>query len=306
VPENGQEPDKEKSRDDLSRAADRLRDSAKWLIASFGAAAAVVVAGISLADLGRLSGETPGYRLAIAIAGAAAGVVGVLGALATAMSLAAASIVTLDDLRTEPRGWKRSFRRVRDEVLADPALRPWKGGIGDFVGDLERARANHREQLRLYVGDKKTTANPAFFQRAVLQVEELQTILARLLDTASFLRLQRSFRRARYVIAGWLLLAAIGVLAFVYAVRIDQPSLDVPAAPVAASLTVASSQRDDVAKRLGAACKYDLGAVPVVVLAVDEKTSKAQVVTVPSQDCTPVRLEADKSSVAAAPPKLGG
>jgi hypothetical protein len=58
--------------------------------------------------------------------------------------------------------------------------------------------------------------------------------------------------------------------------------------------------------RLGAACTYDLGAVPVVVLAVDDKTSKAEVFTLPPEDCTPLRLEADSASVAARPPKITG
>jgi hypothetical protein len=86
----------------LAAAADRLRSSAKWLIASFGAVAAVVVAGISLSDLGGLSGDTPGYRLAWAVGGAFAAIVGVLGALARAIALAAASAMTIDDLKNPP------------------------------------------------------------------------------------------------------------------------------------------------------------------------------------------------------------
>jgi hypothetical protein len=308
VTEESQTAEKEQSQaqGNLASAADRLRDSAKWLIASFGAAAAVVVAGISLSDIGKLSTDTPGHRLAIAVIGTFAGVLGVLGALATAMSLAAASIVTIDDLGKKPRPWKSSLRAARRTVLKDPALRPWHGKFSDFVGDIEKARNRYQQELRLYMQQTKLTANPALLKRAAFQVEVLEAILARLLDTASFLRLQDSFARARFVIAAWLLLAATGVLAFVYAVQADEGALDVPAAPVSASLALPTADRVEVAKRLGTACSYDLGAVPVVVLAIDDSTAKAQVITVPSAGCTPVRLEVAKDTVTAPPPKVGG
>src|SRR5262245_48577029 len=82
----------------LDKAADRLRDSAKWLLAAFGAVAVVIFAGLTVADLGELDGDTPGYRLAIAIAGSTAAIVGIVAALSRAMQLAGASTTSLEDL----------------------------------------------------------------------------------------------------------------------------------------------------------------------------------------------------------------
>jgi hypothetical protein len=139
--------------------------------------------------------------------------------------------------------------------------------------------------------------------RSTMLVNELESILARLLDSASFLRLQRNFQVARVVIALWLLVAAGGVLAFVYAVRTPR-GVDVPAAPVAASLRVHDDDRAYVTHRLGDRCDYRLDAVPVVVLDVESGT--ATVVTVPTAFCQPVRLEVAAALLTAPPPEIGG
>jgi hypothetical protein len=290
----------------LAAAAERMRTSTKWLIASFGAAAAVVVAGIGLSDLGRLSGDTPGYRLAIAVGGALAAIIGVLGALATAMALAAASAVTIDDLTATPRRGQRSLEFALSKIRRDPALAPWKGDLAAFVQDLAKSRSHQKVERDAYMKDSATSPEQSHLNRATYLVNELEAILARLLETASFLRLQRSFSVARAAIVAWLLLAAVGVLAFVYAVRTGPAALTVPGSPIAASVRVPTNERAYVAKQLGKSCDYDLDAVPVVVLSIDNKTTKAQVVTLPTDRCQPVRVEVGRDRISGAPPRLGG
>lgn len=80
----------------------RLRNSARWLLASFGAVAVVIFAGLTVADFGELNGDTPGFRLTIAIAGAAAAIGGIVAALERAMRLAGASMTSLEDLTRTP------------------------------------------------------------------------------------------------------------------------------------------------------------------------------------------------------------
>jgi hypothetical protein len=306
--------------DGLAQAADRLRDSAKWLIVSFGAAAAVVVAGISLSDVGRISGDTPGYRLAFAIGGALVAIVGVLAALAWAMSLAAASTVTIDDLQARPSRWQWSLRFALAKVQEDPALSPWGNELRAFVEALRDARSRQKLALDRYMeedNDEDSNRDASSdrlsseeaqqrLDRATFLVDELEGTMGRLLVTASFLRLQESFRVARVIITLWLLLAAAGVLAFAYAVRTGPAALDVPASPVAASVSVPPDDRADLAKRLGTGCRYSLDAVPIIVLSLDEETVKAQAVTLPAMSCKPVRLEIDRDRITGSPPAING
>ena len=79
---------------DLAAAADRLRTSARWLLGSFGAIAAVAFAGIGLSSLGSLTFASPDYRLTIALAGVAVGVAGIAVALGATIRLAVASTTT--------------------------------------------------------------------------------------------------------------------------------------------------------------------------------------------------------------------
>jgi hypothetical protein len=286
----------------LSRAADRLRDSAKWLIASFGAAAAVVVAGISLSDLGKLSPSTPGYRLAMAVAGALAAVVGVLGALTRAMSLATGGTVTVTDLKRKPSRRQAALRAARETVAQDPALAWWEHNLASFVDAVDKARDNRDTELDAYVRRGGSFPSHDHLDRATFQVAELEGVLGRLLETASFLRLEHRFRTSARVIAGWLLVAAVGVLLFVYAVQTGPAALDVPAEPVAATLRTPADDHERLAEELGPGCGYDLAAVPVVVLSVDAEAKTAELVTVPAADCAPVRWEAPRDSVAQAIP----
>jgi hypothetical protein len=51
----------------LAQAAERIRDAAKWLIASFAAVGAILVAGLQLTGIGKLSNDPPEYRLTWAL-----------------------------------------------------------------------------------------------------------------------------------------------------------------------------------------------------------------------------------------------
>lgn len=285
----------------LRAAADRLRDSAKWLIASFGAAAAVVLVGVSISDLERLSGDTPGYRLAIAIGGAVAGIVGTLGALSQAISLAAASSVTVEDLRARPRRWRRSLIFAWKQVSADPALKPWGGDPAAFVKELDEARAEHWRERNAHLGDSGSSPNLDGLNRATRAVNELDSLLGRFLDYASFLRIQKSFKMARWVIVAWLLFAGLGILAFVYAVRSGDVSTRVPVAPSEATLRIAEDDREYIEKRIGADCAYDLDAVPVLVLEIDAEANVADVVSLPSQGCESVRRSVPRDDLVGVP-----
>jgi hypothetical protein len=130
------------------RAADRLRSSAQWLLASFGAVAVVIFAGLTVADLGSLTGSTPGFRLTIALVGAAASILGIVWALLLAMGLAGASTTTLYDLTRESND--KALQLARDQVAHDPMLVTWQSSEGGFArpATADSGAQLHADQVR--------------------------------------------------------------------------------------------------------------------------------------------------------------
>jgi hypothetical protein len=86
------------TRSPLGAAAARLRDSARWLVVTFGAVVAVVFAGVTVSRFGDVDPDTARVQFWVAVAGALVALFGALAALLTSMSLAAASTVSLTDL----------------------------------------------------------------------------------------------------------------------------------------------------------------------------------------------------------------
>jgi hypothetical protein len=66
---------------DITKVNESLRTTAKWLLTSFAAIGALLVAGIQLSSVGSLTGETPDSRIVAVIAGITIAVVGIAAAM---------------------------------------------------------------------------------------------------------------------------------------------------------------------------------------------------------------------------------
>lgn len=66
---------------DITKANESLRTTAKWLLTSFAAIGALLLAGIQLSNVGKLTGETPDSRIVAVIAGITIAVVGIVAAM---------------------------------------------------------------------------------------------------------------------------------------------------------------------------------------------------------------------------------
>ena len=62
---------------EIAAANQRLRETAKWILTSFAAAGAILVGGLQLSSIGKLTGETPDARVWAALAGIAVAALGV-------------------------------------------------------------------------------------------------------------------------------------------------------------------------------------------------------------------------------------
>jgi hypothetical protein len=98
--------------DPFEAGRDRLRETVKWLIASFGAVGGSLAIGSQLSNLGQLEA---GGRLIAAIAGAVAGFTGVFFAVWAAAKVLTGSHVTIGQLASRSRARSEG----KDDVLVD-------------------------------------------------------------------------------------------------------------------------------------------------------------------------------------------
>ena len=281
----------------LDKAADRLRDSAKWLVASFGAVAVVIFAGLTVADLGELSGDTPGYRLAIAIAGAAASIVGIVGALARTIRLAGASTTSLEDLRRTDGD--AALISAKSAAASDPALMTWQGDFGAFLDDYDTAYDEYVQRVEAYSTAYTRRPDRSLVDKATVRLQLMGGISARILRTVSFLRLQQAFTDARRAIVGWIIVTAVGAVAFGWATSgvPDEPTT-LSDRPLTGVLQPGDATIKELNRQLPKACQVALGdSVGVIVLAADQEAEELEVVSVPDEACPPVRAQVPAAEV---------
>lgn len=282
----------------LDKASDRLRDSAKWLLASFSAVAVVIFAGLTVADLGRLDGDTPGYRLAIAVVAAALAIGGIVGALARAMRLAGASTTSLEDLTRQTT--EAELREARAEAAADPALTTWGGDFAAFVSDYKNAYDEYVQQAEAYAMDPAKRPDGSALQKARFHLQVMSTISTRLLRTVSFLRLQRSFANARKAIVAWMIVTAVGAVMFGWAtsgVPDDDPP-ELTDAPAMGTLRPGDDVVKELNRQLAGPCRIAAGdTVSVIVLSEGTTGDTVRLVTVPPAGCPPARATVPLSQV---------
>lgn len=214
-----------------SAASDRLRDAARWLVISFGAVAAAVFAGITLSAFGTLDPTDDSGRFWVAAGAAFVGLVGVLTALLQAMSLAGASTVSLADLAGADSAGARAVDRARAAIEKDPVLTPWGNDVETFLSALKRSHETYADQVEQFrVNPDYDDSVPAqLIERERVKLQSMLNVQDVVLGTASFIRLQHSFARARWVIGGAMAAASIAVIAFVWATGDNADESEAPA-----------------------------------------------------------------------------
>ena len=192
----------------LSNAADRLRDTSKWLIGAFAAVGGALIAGSQLSSIGSLA---PGnwLRFALAAIGVLVALVGIAWAIAAAVKVAAAGSVNLRKLAALPRA-----DRVRARVEDDDVLMSGYGSVTALANEYSKAISERKAAYDAYLRDKTkldeaqaTDANAAFISQTVQSV----------LEVASFEAVASEFANSRRQLFFGAALAALGVILFVAA-----------------------------------------------------------------------------------------
>jgi hypothetical protein len=264
-------------------------------VITFGAIAAVVFAGISISRFGDLDPDTAPLLFALAVLGAGFALTGALAALLVSMSLAAASTMSVSDLVSDNPD--RATRAALETLAKDPSLAPWGHDLSDFFEDVQDAHKDYQIRLKSWNNSGEVDASPALANRASDRVTALSDIQAQILETASYLRLQKRFGAARLWLALWLTLAAAGAATFVW-VTGPAATESIPREPSTGLWSVPADEQDRIGDQLGGrTCDYDLDAVPVTILDDQGDGKEADIVTVAANGCRPARLVVDRNEL---------
>jgi hypothetical protein len=267
----------------LQGAADRIRETAKWLTVSLGALGTVLVAGSQLSSLGAL--DPSSGRFVAAIVGAAIAGLGAAAILAATAVTATTPAVSLSTLGPgTPKGV--------DDVLSDPTLLQGHSSAAELKTDYETALETRAGAFRAYYASPTDSALRSAAETADANAVQLHTLATGLVGAASYANLAYRWRRAAIAVGIGALLAAGGLGCFAWAAN---PPEDAKASAAAANvLTSPKMQYMQLNERGRTVLRDELGddcdttqPVQVLVLA---STAAGPDLLVDEPDCKAVRL----------------
>jgi hypothetical protein len=274
---------------ELAASSDRIRETAKWLVATFGAVAGALIVGLQLSDIGDLEGSD---RTWAAIAAGAA-LFAVVAIVVVATSVLARARVPLGEL--SKTGDKR-FKRLRKALNRNPILYPGYESVEAMVDAVEdqltkQIENQDRKQDQSLTEKERQTAGVEL-RKARVKSRELTRLSDRLLPVARAEDMRLTFGLARNLIA--LFAVIVVAAAILFAVVDNAPGAEetaaLPQRPTAARLNLDASGQEKLATILGPEC--DLEKVPVEVLSTSEQ-EVSDVVAIPAEGCHAARLSID-------------
>jgi hypothetical protein len=208
--------------DPLDRANNRIRDAAKWLVASAAAVGAALIAGSQLSTIGKLEVGWPtsveGARLWVAVAGAVLGLVGVVWAIWSAVQVLlpqhvpVAALANAWDAPRHPLAPVATFFQENDKYLQ---------GF-DTPAAIITARDEHVAELAtLPAGDPGAPPLHA-------AIGDLDQRITAIEAMANHEALKAMFRRTLRKLLAATAVAAFGIVAFAWAA--NPPAAPAPAA----------------------------------------------------------------------------
>ncbi|WP_432752718.1 hypothetical protein ACE1OA_11210 [Streptomyces sp. JL2001] len=253
----------------LSSAADRIRESAKWLLVSFAAVGVTLFGGLQLANIGRLQLDDP-IRWVPAVGGVALGLAGLAIAIYAASSVVTESYASLAWL-SQAEG-----QDIRGEVEQDSLLLGGYENVQALASEIKKAqlRKNKAYTARYAeapVGEVESYRKArlerldAEFYSASYALQSLSQVEQRILHVASLRRVAKAYedsRKTMFLGAG---MTALGIALFAWGANPPDPAESVEAEqvlPPSPSDVIAMIENDDVrAERpLGVTLREALGA----------------------------------------------
>jgi len=269
---------------ELIASADRIRETAKWMVATFGAVAGVLVAGLQLSDIGGLEGSDR----SIAVAGSMIAIGAVIAIIYITAAVLARGRVARSDLAAGPR----QNRKLVQELENSKGLYLPYESIPDFVAEVDQQWAKQVDSWsRLHSATDKAAQDnaKADFTATKAVLPELNRRMSQLLGIARVEDVKLAFERTRKWAAGLAVVAAIGAAAFSYVnVAPDDAKSEkaLPQSPVVALADLSGAGKNVLQGVAGEKC--DLDALEVVTLSASAGGWEA--VILPVDECETARV----------------
>jgi hypothetical protein len=189
----------------LQAASDRIRETAKWLTVSLGAVGALLLAGTQLSSVGELT--VGSQRFAVAVAGGVLAAIGTVCILLANVLVATTPVMSLTKLkgRRPPAGTK--------DARTDQFLLRGYSDVAALATAYDSAINARKAAIEGYDGGEPTPAE----QAAQVRAAAVDGIVTRLVLVSSHMNLSHRWRVAIWPICIGAVVAAIGVVLFVWA-----------------------------------------------------------------------------------------
>ncbi|MGB2568003.1 pentapeptide repeat-containing protein [Micromonospora citrea] len=224
--------------DPLEKANDRIRDTAKWLVASAAAVGAALLAGSQLSSIGRLQPAWPDSvehaRLWVAAAGAIAGLGAVVYAVWTAVQILLPKLVLVGELAAE---WERPGRAAAPVVARFRANPKYLQGFATPQQVIDARERLIAEQRRA-----PAEGEPPVDRAAVrVRLADLDERITAIEDIATHEALRAQFQHTLRRLLFATGLTAAGIVAFAWAAN---PPARTPAADLRHARLIGAYLRD--------------------------------------------------------------
>lgn len=267
----------EDTKSPLSIAGDRIRATAQWLTLSLAILGGVILAGTQLSSIGSL--EPGSERFETAVRGGVATAIGALIILAAAAWTASTTPVRLAKLNEG------------DEKLNDPALLEGYSDLRKLKSEYVKAVQTRRTT---FIANKNSPTSVTKTQAEAAQMNAiyLSGIVRNVLQVASYYKLANTWRIAAFATGVGAVVAATGLVFFVWAANPPDDAKASLAAPAIIgnlseqTLQLLPAGQEVLSEKLGAQCPISK---PLKVLFLSSTDAGPDVI-VQQENCNPVRL----------------
>ncbi len=291
----------------LAGATDKLRAVATWMLGAFAAVGAIFAAGVSLANIGKLSTDEPA-RLSAAVIGIGVTVIAIIVAVAATARVTANSRVSLTLLGTD------AMSKLREKVDRDEETLGAYASVAALRSKVRELRTEVMDKNAAYMAAYEALADPATqavqarrdaaavtladataaLQLAQRELTTAESVRADVLDVAAFTRVKDTYDSSKVWIAVAAAAAAFGIALFAWGANPpDTTALDagavVPKTPNEVTVLFKDPNPDaGLQAKLGEKCDLSSG-VDAVAMTVAGETY--QLATVKTGDCKSIWME---------------
>jgi hypothetical protein len=257
---------------EIATANQRLRDTAKWILTSFAAVGAILVAGLQLSSLGNLTGDTSGWRIFAALLGVVLAAGGVALAIGYTASVFAPFLNTFHSADKHPDV-------VSTVIHEDEPIGKSYQTLKAEIKQADTALAEAEEH-----GPDSPEYKAAYAKRDDLELDKRLALTV----IGSELLWQR-YKRARRAVVAAIALVLAGAVSFAWGANPpDNATKAEPVAlgqaPVLLDLHLTKRGVDALAKARGCTT------ADLQVLSIAGSEGKREVVTIPTASCQTVRF----------------